>query len=250
MSTSVTAPTTVEIGRGRLVALVVAVSALAAVVTWAVAAVAFDGNTTSAAAELAGGRGLHSHSPPRPCGSGSWQARAPPRPPRRTRGRSVDHVADTRRVSPAERSAPATPCRPAQTGPTSRRFCLDEPADAAIHAGDHEHDVRTARRRSRRAAVTQVTPGEERNPSPLLAGGRQREKMTNRTNQMTDRGPFPSPFEISVPPGCEGWEELYPHYQQFARSTAPSRRAASGFRTRCTPRSRLYPFDAVLLEFG
>ena len=29
-------------------------------------------------------------------------------------------------------------------------------------------------------------------------------------------GSFPSPFEISTPPGCEGWEEMYPHYALFA----------------------------------
>jgi hypothetical protein len=29
-------------------------------------------------------------------------------------------------------------------------------------------------------------------------------------------GSFPSPFEIETPPGCEGWEELYPHYALFA----------------------------------
>jgi phosphohistidine swiveling domain-containing protein len=29
-------------------------------------------------------------------------------------------------------------------------------------------------------------------------------------------GAFPSPFEIETPPGCEGWEEMYPHYALFA----------------------------------
>lgn len=48
MSTSITAPTSVQIGRSRLVALVVAVAALAAVVTWAVTAFAFDGNSSAA----------------------------------------------------------------------------------------------------------------------------------------------------------------------------------------------------------
>ena len=49
MSTSITAPTSVQIGRSRLVALVVAVAALAAVVTWAVTAFAFEGTSPSAA---------------------------------------------------------------------------------------------------------------------------------------------------------------------------------------------------------
>ena len=29
-------------------------------------------------------------------------------------------------------------------------------------------------------------------------------------------GSFPSPFEIETPPGCEGWQEMYPHYALFS----------------------------------
>ena len=28
-------------------------------------------------------------------------------------------------------------------------------------------------------------------------------------------GSFPSPYEIDTPPGCEGWEEMYPYYALF-----------------------------------
>ncbi|MGZ4183710.1 MAG: PEP-utilizing enzyme, partial [Solirubrobacteraceae bacterium] len=28
-------------------------------------------------------------------------------------------------------------------------------------------------------------------------------------------GAFPSPFSIDTPPGCEGWEEMYPYYAMF-----------------------------------
>lgn len=28
-------------------------------------------------------------------------------------------------------------------------------------------------------------------------------------------GSFPSPYEIETPPGCEGWEEMYPYYGRF-----------------------------------
>ena len=28
-------------------------------------------------------------------------------------------------------------------------------------------------------------------------------------------GAFPSPYEIETPPGCEGWEEMYPYYSLF-----------------------------------
>ena len=32
---------------------------------------------------------------------------------------------------------------------------------------------------------------------------------------VADRGSFPSPYEIETPPGCEGWEEMYPYYALF-----------------------------------
>jgi pyruvate,water dikinase len=31
----------------------------------------------------------------------------------------------------------------------------------------------------------------------------------------TETGSFPSPYEIDTPPGCEGWEEMYPYYALF-----------------------------------
>ena len=31
----------------------------------------------------------------------------------------------------------------------------------------------------------------------------------------TATGSFPSPYEIETPPGCEGWEEMYPYYALF-----------------------------------
>ena len=32
---------------------------------------------------------------------------------------------------------------------------------------------------------------------------------------MSAAGSFPSPYEIETPPGCEGWEEMYPYYALF-----------------------------------
>src|SRR5690348_9950133 len=29
---------------------------------------------------------------------------------------------------------------------------------------------------------------------------------------------FPSPYEIGTPPGCEGWEEMYPYHALFAEA--------------------------------
>ena len=28
-------------------------------------------------------------------------------------------------------------------------------------------------------------------------------------------GSFPSPYEVETPPGCEGWEDMYPYYARF-----------------------------------
>src|SRR3954452_7684310 len=34
----------------------------------------------------------------------------------------------------------------------------------------------------------------------------------------TPAAAFPSPFSIETPPGCEGWQEMYPYYSVFAEA--------------------------------
>jgi hypothetical protein len=48
MNVSTTIPTTVQIGRGHLVGLIIAAAALAAATTWLLVAVAFDSGATRA----------------------------------------------------------------------------------------------------------------------------------------------------------------------------------------------------------
>ncbi len=36
-----------------------------------------------------------------------------------------------------------------------------------------------------------------------------------RLAEPVSEGSFPNPFEIETPPGCEGWEEMYPYYALF-----------------------------------
>src|SRR6476659_3644990 len=60
---------------------------------------------------------------------------------------------------------------------------------------------------------------------------------------------FPSPFEIPVPPGCEGWEELYPHYLQFAESRRAFEEGRFWFQDAVHYAEPYYPFDAVSPEF-
>ena len=43
-------------------------------------------------------------------------------------------------------------------------------------------------------------------------GGRDR---CSRGDVVTTTGSFPNPYEIETPPGCEGWEEMYPYYAVF-----------------------------------
>ena len=71
--------------------------------------------------------------------------------------------------------------------------------------------------------------------------------MTNRTNQMTARG-FPSPFEISVPPGCEGWEELYAAHVRFCEARRPFEEGRFWFQEALHAPEPLYPFDAFVFE--
>ena len=244
MSTSHHRPTTVQIRRSRLVALVVAVAALAAVVTWAVTAFAFDGNGSTRLRRARRRPWSTTRLPPaslhcsdrRPAVQG-YMSYLGQRRAGRAEGPSIMSLTPAGLAGGALGTGYALPT--AQNGSSDRVDPgLDEPADAAVHEGDHEPDVRPARGRSRRAAVTHVTPGGESNHSPLLAGGRQREKMTNRTNQMTDRGPSPAPSRSQFPPAARGGRSCIPTISSSPRVGAPSRRAASGFRMRCTTRSR------------
>ena len=41
----------------------------------------------------------------------------------------------------------------------------------------------------------------------------------SRRGRSTPVGSFPSPYEIETPPGCEGWEEMYPYYALFETLT-------------------------------
>jgi pyruvate,water dikinase len=41
------------------------------------------------------------------------------------------------------------------------------------------------------------------------------ERDARMTTTPTETGSFPSPYSIETPPGCEGWEEMYPYYAVF-----------------------------------
>ena len=45
-------------------------------------------------------------------------------------------------------------------------------------------------------------------------------------------GSFPSPYEVGTPPGCEGWEELYPYYALFDEDRREADEQRRGFEGR------------------
>ncbi|KVA72442.1 hypothetical protein WL04_21895 [Burkholderia ubonensis] len=64
----------------------------------------------------------------------------------------------------------------------------------------------------------------------------------------SSRGKFPSPFEVAVPPGCEGWQRLYPYYHVFSEERRTSEESRFWFADRIHHAEPLYPFDAIICE--
>jgi len=67
--------------------------------------------------------------------------------------------------------------------------------------------------------------------------------MTSSTN-----GRFPSPFEVPTPPGCEGWEELYPYYYLFSEERREFEESKFWFQDGMHHPEPLYPFDTITSE--
>lgn len=67
--------------------------------------------------------------------------------------------------------------------------------------------------------------------------------MSTSTN-----GRFPGPFEVKTPPGCEGWEELYPYYYLFSEDRREFEDKAFWFQDGMHHPEPLYPFDTITSE--
>lgn len=59
---------------------------------------------------------------------------------------------------------------------------------------------------------------------------------------------FPSPFEISTPPGLEGWEQLYPYYYLFSDERREFEESKFWFQDGMHHPEPLYPFDTITSE--
>ena len=165
MSTSPSIPATVEIKRGRFISLVGAVAALAAAVTWIAGRVRVRQRQLDGDVEQRSGiRDLQSASARVPARDGRGR-------PRFDAGRGGDarKVPSIMSLTPAGLAEGALgtgyalPDRPERPD-AGVRARLDEPADAAVHEGDHAADLRSTRRGSSRASVTYARPGGENVP--------------------------------------------------------------------------------------
>ncbi|MFQ5516168.1 MAG: PEP-utilizing enzyme [Acidimicrobiia bacterium] len=59
---------------------------------------------------------------------------------------------------------------------------------------------------------------------------------------------FPSPFEVETPPGCEGWEDLYPYYYLFSEERREFEESKFWFFDGMHHPEVLYPFDTITSE--
>jgi pyruvate,water dikinase len=61
-------------------------------------------------------------------------------------------------------------------------------------------------------------------------------------------GAFASPFDLELPPECEGWEELYPTYVTFGPDLRAADEERFWFQDRLHFPEPIYPFDELLVE--
>ncbi|HET6867909.1 MAG TPA: hypothetical protein VFH80_18490, partial [Solirubrobacteraceae bacterium] len=60
---------------------------------------------------------------------------------------------------------------------------------------------------------------------------------------------FSSPLEVTLPPECEGWEELYPPHVLFGEDRRAFEESRFWFQDSVHYAEPYYPFDAMLPEY-
>src|ERR1700733_4661832 len=86
------------------------------------------------------------------------------------------------------------------------------PTSSCSRSGSGGHRGRSPRRSRSEPAV------EPAARDALAGSGSEREEEVQMSTTTAVSRVFPSPYEIETPPGCEGWEELYPYYALFEES--------------------------------
>ena len=65
-----------------------------------------------------------------------------------------------------------------------------------------------------------------------------------------ERTGFPSPFEVTIPPDCEGWEEMYARHAVFGEARRGFEESRFWFQDGLHAAEPLYPFDSFLFEYA
>jgi phosphohistidine swiveling domain-containing protein len=65
-----------------------------------------------------------------------------------------------------------------------------------------------------------------------------------------ERTGFPSPFEVTIPPDCEGWEEMYARHVVFGEARRGFEEGRFWFQDGLHAAEPLYPFDSFLFEYA
>jgi pyruvate, water dikinase len=61
---------------------------------------------------------------------------------------------------------------------------------------------------------------------------------------------FPSPFDVPIPSGCEGWEEMYAYHVPFSEDRRTFDEGRFWFQDGLHSAEPLYPFDAIWFDYG
>jgi pyruvate,water dikinase len=74
--------------------------------------------------------------------------------------------------------------------------------------------------------------------------------MTVLDQPQGTRQAFPSPFEVPTPPGCEGWEEMYPYYVLFADERRAADESRFWFQNGLHSPEPIHPFDCIWMDYA
>jgi pyruvate,water dikinase len=61
---------------------------------------------------------------------------------------------------------------------------------------------------------------------------------------------FPSPFEVTIPPGCEGWEEMHAYHVLFSEDRRAFEEGRFWFQEALHVPEPLHPFDAAVFDMA
>ncbi len=61
---------------------------------------------------------------------------------------------------------------------------------------------------------------------------------------------FPSPFEVTIPQDCEGWEDMYARHVVFGEDRRAFEEGRFWFQDGLHAAEPLYPFDSFAFEYA